>query len=332
VRSTTPHARSALEDFHPTDHPVAGSTAGRARHRTGSRTLAATLLGALVLSGCTKLGPEFVRPETKVNADWQPGAESPAESRVKQAADADYTRWWQAFGDPVLDQLIETAYRQNLSLQAAGVRILEARAQLGIAVGGLYPQQQQATGEALYNKGSKNVANTAAGGDFNFWNYGIGLGAAWELDIWGRFQRSVESADANVLASIANYDDVLVSLTAEVANAYVIIRTFEERLAIARANVEIQERSLQIADVRFRNGATTELDVQQARTLLANTRATIPDLEAGLQQARNALSTLLGLPPSRWRRATSRWGFPRSCYADARTCVALSSRPPPRAP
>ena len=99
------------------------------------------------------------------------------------------------------------------------------------------------------------------------------------------------------MASIADYDTVLVSLTADVANAYVVIRTLEEQLAIARENVKIQERSLKIADVRFRNGATTELDVQQAKTLLFNTQATIPALESGVRQAQNVLSVLLGKPP-----------------------------------
>ena len=101
-----------------------------------------------------------------------------------------------------------------------------------------------------------------------------------------------------MLAIITDYDDVLVSLTGSVANAYTLIRTAEEQLAIARKNVEIQKRSLEITTVRFENGITTELDVQQARTLLLNTRATIPVFEVGLRQSKNALSTLLGLPPS----------------------------------
>ncbi len=281
-------------------HPIASrslaaehrgvASVGRRSRVLGKLTLAAA---ALVLAGCTKLGPEFTRPEAQVNEEWKA-----ADGRIELQDISEYTRWWQTFDDTVLDTLIDTAYRQNLSLQSAGVRILEARAQLGIAVGRIYPQQQEALGSAIYNQGSKNVANASPGTDFTFWSNSIGLSAAWEIDIWGRFRRGIESESANVLASIANYDDVLVSLTAEVASAYVVIRTFEERLAIARNNVEIQERSLRIADVRFRNGATTELDVQQAKTLLANTQATIPDLEAGLKQAQNALAILLGLPPT----------------------------------
>lgn len=142
---------------------------------------------------------------------------------------------------------------------------------------------------------SKNAPN-AAGLDRNFWNYQVGFDAAWELDFWGRFRRDVEAAQASLIASVADYDDALVSLTAEVARTYAVIRTFEVLLDLARANAKVQEEGLQIADSRFRNGATTELDVTQARTLLESTRALIPRLQTQLQQAQNTLSTLLGQP------------------------------------
>ncbi|MGH8120624.1 MAG: TolC family protein, partial [Gammaproteobacteria bacterium] len=125
----------------------------------------------------------------------------------------------------------------------------------------------------------------------------VGFDVGWELDLWGRFRRGIEAADAELLASLADYDDVLVSLTANVATAYTLIRTFEERLAIARANVEIQERSFAITNDRFRNGTITELDVKQAESLLLGTKSTIPALEIGLQTSKHALSTLLGMPP-----------------------------------
>jgi outer membrane protein TolC len=133
--------------------------------------------------------------------------------------------------------------------------------------------------------------------DTSFERYALNLDAAWELDFWGRFRRGVESADANLAATIATYDDFLVTLTGEVATAYVLLRTLEERLAYARSNVAVQQRSYEIADVRFRNGLVTELDVQLARTLLGNTKATIPFIETGIRKAKLALSVLLGMPP-----------------------------------
>jgi NodT family efflux transporter outer membrane factor (OMF) lipoprotein len=126
----------------------------------------------------------------------------------------------------------------------------------------------------------------------------LAFDAAWELDVWGKFRRAVESGVANLEASIASYDDFLVSLTAEVARTYVLIRTLEQRLDIARQNVKIQARSLKIAKVRFEAGDVSELDVTQARSLLRNTQALIPRLESGLRQANNGLAILLGILPS----------------------------------
>lgn len=246
---------------------------------------------ALVATGCTLVGPDFVRPEAPLTEDW-----IETDQPAIKGEPADLAAWWQVFNDPILDALIETAYRQNLSLQIAGLRILEARAQLGIAVGNLYPQQQVGRGGIFSVNSSKNVANTAAA-DLSFWNADLGFDVAWELDFWGRFRRAVQSADANLIASVANYDDVLVTLTAEVARIYVVIRSLQERLELARQNVRLQERSLRITDVRFRNGLVTELDVQQSRGLLTNTQASIPVLEIALRQALNALDTLLGRPP-----------------------------------
>jgi NodT family efflux transporter outer membrane factor (OMF) lipoprotein len=206
--------------------------------------------------------------------------------------------WWKIFNDPVLDTLIDKAYQQNLPLQIAGLRIFEARAQLGIAVGLQYPQTQTAGGSASAVGLSENSPNFNPLADDNFKNYQAGFDAAWELDFWGRFRRGIESADANLSASVADYDNALVSLTAEVARVYVNIRSLEERLAIALDNIELQKKSLQIANVRFRNGATTELDVQQAKTNLADTEAQVPFLTRQLRQAKNALSILMGMPPA----------------------------------
>ena len=138
---------------------------------------------------------------------------------------------------------------------------------------------------------------TRAAGDLRFWEYNVGVSVGWELDFWGKFRRSIEAADANLLASIAGYDNVLVLLVAQVADTYVAIRSAEAQLKVARENIAIQQRSVRITEARFRGGDVGELDVLQARTQLLGTQATIPPLETGLQQAKNALSTLLGQPP-----------------------------------
>jgi NodT family efflux transporter outer membrane factor (OMF) lipoprotein len=146
---------------------------------------------------------------------------------------------------------------------------------------------------------SENAANTSSipGLDRHYVDYQAGFDAVWEVDFWGKYRRSVEAEEANLLASVADYQSALVALAAEVARTYVAIRTFEVLVEEAQANVRLQEQGLQIAESRFRNGATSELDVIQAQTLLESTRATIPQQQNGLQQARNALATLLGQPP-----------------------------------
>ncbi len=257
-----------------------------------SRTILLSALVSFLFTACTTLGPDFETPDSDVSDEW-----IDIEDKNVTSESSDVEDWWKVFKDPILDSLIASAYKQNLTLQIAGLRVLEARAQLGIAKGSLYPQVQQARGGATYNSIGENSANTSFG-DLNYWDFDAGFDASWELDFWGKFRRGIESADTSLLANMAAYDDFLVSLLAEVANAYVIIRTFEKRIQLAEENVELQKRSLRITEVRFQNGATTELDVQQAKTLLRNTQATIPLLKIGDRQAKHALSTLLGKPPS----------------------------------
>jgi NodT family efflux transporter outer membrane factor (OMF) lipoprotein len=254
----------------------------------------------LAFSGCM-VGPDFVRPKTTVSPNWLDAGDQ----RVKTGP-AEYRNWWTAFNDPALDRLIERAYRENLSLRSAGVRVLQARAQLGIAIGEIFPQTQQGIGSVQYNRTSDRattaaVAAATPGGSattFDYWQSQLGLQASWELDFWGKFRRTIQSADASLLSSLADYDNTLVTLTADVANSYITIRTAEERIRIARENVGTQEESLKIAEARFKYGTVTQLDVEQARTSLLNTQATIPPLETQLRQARDALSVLLGMPPS----------------------------------
>ena len=242
-------------------------------------------------TGCTMVGPDFVKPQAPVAKQWMESSDSKIITGVSE-----YRQWWTVFHDPVLTDLVETAYRQNLPLQISGLRILQARAQLGVVVGNLYPQLQQGRGAATYSSISDNAPNSL-GADDAYWQYNAGFDAAWELDIWGKYRRAVESGVANLETSIAGYDNILVSLTAEVARTYIVMRTFEERLEIARQNVKIQQHSLQIAEVRFKAGAVTELDVSQAKSLLRNTEASIPRFEAGIRQAKNALAVLLGKLP-----------------------------------
>jgi len=237
------------------------------------------------------VGPEYRRPEPPLAAAWQDAAIPQVDESAAPPA-----HWWRVLEDPVLDALVDLAYRQNLPLQAAGLRVLQAQARRGIAIGGLFPQSQQIGASYTRTRSSANQIASQGVGNFN--SYDASFDAAWELDLWGKFRRGIEAADEVLLASVASYDDVLVSLIGEVAATYLRIRVLEEQLVLARGNARIQSESLEVARARFEAGGTSELDVQQATNLLEDTEADIPQFEIELRQAQNSLSVLLGMPPA----------------------------------
>jgi NodT family efflux transporter outer membrane factor (OMF) lipoprotein len=236
-----------------------------------------------------------VQPESPLGPEWYQ-----AERAGYSSSADDQVRWWKKLNDPVLDRLVERAHQQNNSLKIAGLRVLESRAQLGIAVGNQYPQAQAMVGDATAVQASEGAANTAAG-DLSFTQFNLGVGASWEIDFWGKFRRGIEAADAAYLASVAGYDQIMVLVTAQVCGTYLAIRTIEEQIAITRENITLQQRSYDIVDVQFENGSTSELDVLQARTQLLSTQSSIPQLQTELYQAQHALSTLLGMAPADMR-------------------------------
>jgi NodT family efflux transporter outer membrane factor (OMF) lipoprotein len=257
--------------------------------RAAAAVLAATAALAPALGGCS-VGPNFKTPEVPVRASW--GLAGDPRLAAQTATDA---RWWRSFDDPALDRLVDLACQQNLPLQIAGLRIVEARAQLAFAVGKQFPQVQEVAGTLTVARPSQNTP-LAELLPKQYFDYQAGFDATWELDFWGKYRRGVESEAAALGASVADYYAALVSLTAEVARTYVAVRTFDVLVALGRANAALQEKGLEIAQSRFKNGVTTELDPTQATVLLESTRSSIPKLQASAQQARNALATLLGQP------------------------------------
>lgn len=242
------------------------------------------ILAPLILAvGCTTVGPEYERPEVQVNPDWLQ-----AELEQFNTSPAELAQWWEKLNDPLLNELIATAIQQNNNIKIAGFRVLEAQANLGIATGNRFPQTQAVSGNATYTDS----------GDPTLEQYSLGAGLSWEIDFWGRFANGVAAADANYLASVASYDDVMVLVTATVADIYAVIRATEAQLRLANDSLKLQQRSYDIVEVLYRNGSSSELDALQARTLLLSTEATIPELEASLRQAKNALSVLLGVAPA----------------------------------
>ncbi len=265
---------------------------GRNRLIGRRRVLMMSAAIATSCSGCTLVGPNFKTPVAPVAPAYLGAGGQKLPAKEPELRD-----WWKVFGDPALNQLVALAYAQNLTLQAAGARVLEARAELGIATGNVYPQAQALNGGVSYNRLSHQDIYSSAAPAEDFWRATLGPELVWELDFWGKFRRGVELATAAYLASIANYDDVLVSLLGNVATTYLGIRTLETQIEIARANIRTQRRALYIAQTRFDEGSTTRLDVYQAQDVLAATEAQLPQFEIQLAQGKNALLVLLGMEP-----------------------------------
>ena len=257
----------------------------------GAAALAIMLLG----SGCM-VGPDYVKPETPM-PDGRPPPDAwhiAAIAGIEQG-EAPLQTWWSVFNDQTLDGLIGRARAQNLDISQALARIQEARAFVGVVSGDRLPVVD-ITGQVPV----ANVGEAALPPEFPADTtvlLSVGVGASWEIDVFGRVARGIESAVAGYDAAIEDYRDVMVSLYAEVAFGYVEVRTLQDRIRYAMSNVELQRDSQQLTRDRFAAGLTSALDVAQAEQNLYNTEASIPPLEEGLQFALNRLAILLALPP-----------------------------------
>jgi NodT family efflux transporter outer membrane factor (OMF) lipoprotein len=260
-------------------------------------------IGMLALSfcGCTtvhdyvangfKVGPAYERPPAPVAQHWI----DENDARVR-SVEGDDSHWWTVFNDPKLNDLVQIAYQQNLTLREAGFRVLQNRALLTGAIGNLFPQTQTTDGGYQRFNLSQEVANRSAAPQLNYsqWSYGFNL--AWELDFWGRFRRAIEAANDNLDASVENYDDVLVTLIGDVANAYIQIRTLQQQIAFARQTLVLQKQSLEIATAKYKGGQTSKVDVEQGQSDVSSTEALIEQQLIPLRQTMNRLCVLMGMP------------------------------------
>lgn len=238
-------------------------------------------LAGVVFSGCA-VGPNYKPPHADAPPSWVGLTNATtASGSVATAAPADLTNWWKKFNDPALVSLIDEGFRTNLDLKIAESVLRQARAQRNVAAGPLYPSF---TGVGSYLRGVPN-------------EYEAGLDAVWELDIFGGTRRNVESANATIVAQQENLHDVRVTLSAEIALDYIELRSYQEQIAIARANLDSEERTARLTRERLAAGFVSALDVANAEAEVATTEATIPVLETSARQTIYALSLLLSRPP-----------------------------------
>lgn len=247
------------------------------------------ILMAAAVSGCM-VGPDYERPVMKSPAAWTEPTVAPA----AVPAEADLVHWWKQFGDPDLDRLVEQACRNNLDLQVAKSRIRQARAAKASAVSALWPSLNAGA------NASKSESGIPGGGDArsSSTQYQAGFDALWELDIFGGNRRSSEAAEAELQATVEDGRDVLVTVTAEVAMAYLDLRVAQRHVAIAKENLEAQRRSADLTHKRQLGGFAAVLDVSRADAQVATTAAQIPLLESQARQQIYALGVLLGQDPA----------------------------------
>ena len=243
------------------------------------------LVVAIFSSGCTMVGPNYMPPTANVANQWLEFDDP----NLKTTSPVEPFWWKQAFHDPVLDQLVDEALAGNLTLRSAALRVLQVRQVLLIAKGNLFPQSQFIGAAAELMDPGANSRQLEA--------YNLNFNLAWEIDVWGRIRRQIESASATYDATLSDYDGVLVTLISEVAQTYLLIRTTEQRLNVARNNVTSQEESVRISQAKFDAGDISSLDVEQGQTLLYTTKASVVLLEQSLRQLKIALAILLGRLP-----------------------------------
>lgn len=247
---------------------------------------------SILCASCSAVGPDYEVPEMPVPVEF---VGSDAEELYTGLPEVHPARWWESLGDPRLVALVDRGLEANLDLRVAYERVREAHARRAQSTGEQLPALSGSGGYTRVRAGENSFPPLADAMTFD--QYSLGLGASWELDVWGRIGRLVEAADANLQARVEDARHVRVLVAAEIARQYVDVRTFQGRLEVTRGNIASQEHSLEIATERFQEGLSPALDVAQAQTNLASTEAEVPSLELGLRAAMFRLAVLLGENP-----------------------------------
>jgi outer membrane protein, multidrug efflux system len=260
-----------------------------------SRRLGTLLVIVGWLAGCA-VGPDYKRPEILTPTDWRNGPEG-----RDSLGDLG---WWQLFKDPALHELITTAVVANRDLQVAVARVLDSRAQLGVARAAQFPQVN-ASGSYQYTRPFSKNSPMAQGAEiFTGDDWQAGMDLTFELDLWGRLRRGTEAARAELLASEETRRVVLMTLVADVARTHFDLLELDDELEIARRTLQTRQASLELQRRRFERGLSTQLDVDRAEAEVAVAAATVPDLERRIAQTENGLSVLLGRNPGPIARGT----------------------------
>jgi NodT family efflux transporter outer membrane factor (OMF) lipoprotein len=251
------------------------------------------VLGTALLAGCV-VGPNFTAPDAKTPAAWHDAAAASSGARLATDADPD-PAWWLTFNDPLLSSLIERATRGNPDVQIAVIRIAEARANERAAAAAGLPKL---SGDVNYARADLGQGFTTLDALTKPVNIYLGaLDASWELDLFGKVRRSVESARAAADAAVGNRDDALVTLEAEVAQTYAQLRAAQASRDTAQEDFDTEQQVVALTRERAGQGLVTDLDVENAMTTLGTTEAALAQYDRQIAASMNGLAVLVGEPP-----------------------------------
>ncbi len=251
------------------------------------RALLIPVTATLFLSGCM-MAPDYVRSPVDSPDAWRVD--------YPDAADTANVRWWELFNDPVLNELIDTALRENKDVRIAAARVEEFAARVDIFRAGYFPQIGY-DGEATRNRVSREVYGGGAVNERKYNNYAAAASLGWELDLWGRIRNATEAARAELLAQEENRRAVILSLVSAVANAYVTLRQFDRQLEVSKETLASRAESLRLFELKLKGGVVSDLEVAMVRTEYEQAAAAIPPIERQIALTENALSILLGSNP-----------------------------------
>lgn len=250
-----------------------------------SAVLAAVLPAVVIYTGCASVGPDYVRPEIRMPEKW---SSKTGADKLPEVDQDSLAAWWVLFKDPVMTSLIERAVKNNLDVKAAAARVKQVRLQRRIAAADLYP--------GVSATGSGSVAGSEdQRGEWNEQEtYKTGLDVSWEIDLFGGTRREMEAAMADYQEAEEDLRDVLVSLTAETATAYVQLRIYQKRLENTKENIRLQTEAAELARVKYKTGLAGALDAEQATYNVESTKAQLPAIEKNIAEMKNRLAVLTG--------------------------------------
>jgi multidrug efflux system outer membrane protein len=243
----------------------------------------------MLLNGCMLMGPDYQRPDIDSPSKWR--FEETQTQKIVNLA------WWKEMQDPVLNDLIHTALRENQDIKIATARIEEFLGQMAITRSGLFPRVDGGAAggrEKVTSSGRTPLPDSVSDTD-NF--YQAGLSASWEIDLWGRIRRENEAARANLISSEEGRRSIILTLVSVVSGSYVSLRNLDRQLEISQRTVQSRADSLRLFQMRFQGGIVSELELSQIRSEYESALATIPSTQKLIAQQEHALSILLGHNP-----------------------------------